>query len=164
MNGVTLLTGRPHSIRTQPLSRFNAPTATAGRAPSHGPPDVHYAPGIQLAHALGWFSIGLGLAELLAARQMARLTGVSSPAVLQMYGLREIGIGIGILACDRPATWMWGRVAGDLLDLTTLGCAYVEGNDNERFASTTASAAVVGVMALDVATAVSLTAAERLEG
>lgn len=146
------------------MSRFTKPTSTASLSPSHAPPDVHYAPTIKLARALGWFSIGLGLVELSAPHQMARMTGVSNPGLLKLYGLREIATGIGILSCARPASWMWARVAGDLLDLTTLGTAIAQGDADNRQAALRASVAVAGVTTLDLVSATSLSAAERLEG
>src|SRR5947209_10102577 len=114
-----------------PVTRIMEPAPTRGRAPSHSPPDTVYAPGIKLARGLGWFSIGLGLAEVLAPHAMADLTGVRSPALLRAYGLREIICGIGILGSARPAGWLWGRVAGDALDLATL-LAAAAGADGER--------------------------------
>ena len=46
----------------------------------------------RLAVGLGWFSIGLGLAEALAPRNMARLIGAGeeSAGALRMLGVREI--------------------------------------------------------------------------
>src|SRR5205085_6171972 len=84
-----------------PVPRITAPEPTCGGAPSHSPPDTRYAPGLGAARGLGWFSIGLGLAELVAPRTMAELTGVRSPGLLQLYGLREIACGVGILSSTR---------------------------------------------------------------
>jgi hypothetical protein len=39
---------------------------------------------------------------------------------VQSYGLREIITGIGILSSPKPVSMVWGRVAGDLLDIATL--------------------------------------------
>src|SRR3954471_18313965 len=97
------------------ITRLTEPAPTRGPAPSHSPPDTRYAPGIGLARFLGWFSIGLGMAELLAPREMARLGGVRQEGLLQAYGLREIATGIGILSSPQPAGWLWARVAGDAL-------------------------------------------------
>src|SRR5678816_3384727 len=73
------------------------------------------------ARALGWFSIGLGMAELLAPRAMARTTGLRGRhALIRACGLREIATGIGLLASDNPRPWLWARVAGDALDVITL--------------------------------------------
>jgi hypothetical protein len=96
-----------------------------------------------VARALGWFSIGLGLAELLAPRMVARLAGLRGrERLLQLYGAREIASGIGILFAGNPRPWVAARVAGDALDIATLVDA---GNPK----STAALAAVGGVTALD---------------
>lgn len=84
-----------------------------------------------VAKGLGWFSIGLGLVELLAPRAVARCLGSSDgTGIRRAYGLREIATGIGILRSEEPGPWLWGRVAGDVLDLATLGAGL--GNDLRR--------------------------------
>src|SRR3982750_2637825 len=51
----------------------------------------------KLARGLGWFSIGLGLAELLAPRGVARVAGVrGNTTLIRLFGLREIASGIAI--------------------------------------------------------------------
>jgi uncharacterized membrane protein len=107
----------------------------------------------RLATGLGWFSIGLGLAEILAPGPMADLIGVEEDSgtrsLMRFYGVREIVAGVGILSQPQPAAWLWGRVAGDMLDLATLaGAMNSEHNDRKRVAF--AGAAVLGVTALDV--------------
>lgn len=74
----------------------------------------------KLAIALGWFSIGLGLAELMAPRRLGRTLGLRRPILWRSYGFRELGTGLGILASRNPEPWMWGRFAGDTLDLASL--------------------------------------------
>src|SRR3954453_22135368 len=82
-----------------------------------------------LARGLGWFSIGLGALELCAPRALTRALGMpGSEALVQGYGLREIASGVGILASRDPAPWVWSRVAGDALDLGTLGAALDDEN------------------------------------
>lgn len=106
--------------------------------------------GRTLASFLGWFSLGLGAAELLAPRALEGWLGVEGrKALVQGYGLREIGTGIGILTERRPAGWVWGRVAGDVLDLGTLATALTPDNPRKRNVLL-AMGAVAGVMALDV--------------
>ena len=54
-----------------------------------------------MARGLGWFSIGLGLAEVLAPRALTRGLGMEgNEQLVQAYGLREIPTGIGILSSD----------------------------------------------------------------
>lgn len=109
--------------------------------------------GERLASALGWFSIGLGVAELLAPTALAKLIGVKDRSrtrnLLRIYGVREIAAGVGILTQPQSAGWVWSRVAGDLVDLSSLGSALNSSRSN-RGRVGTATAAVLGVTALDV--------------
>lgn len=77
----------------------------------------------QIARGLGWFSIVLGLTEVLGGRQMEGAFGRRNRRNLfRAFGLREIAAGLGILLPRRPtAPWLWARVGGDLLDLGALG-------------------------------------------
>jgi uncharacterized membrane protein len=114
-----------------------------------------------LARGLGWFSIGLGLAELLAPRGVAKVAGMrGNTTLIRLFGLREIASGIAIFAGGRrPAGPVWSRVAGDALDLACLGAAYANpGNDKARL--TFATANVLAVTALDVLCARQLSADE----
>ncbi len=75
-----------------------------------------------LARGLGWFSIGLGVVQLVAPRQVARFIGMpGSDGVIRACGLREIATGVGILLADDPKPWIYGRIGGDALDLAGLG-------------------------------------------
>ena len=64
-------------------------------------------------------------------------------------GARELGAGLGVLSRRRPSTWLWGRVAGDALDLALLGAA-LGGSRGRRTRLAIATAAVAGVTAMDV--------------
>lgn len=105
---------------------------------------------------LGWFSIGLGLAEVAMPRRMARIIGVedddTNRNILLAYGLREIATGVALLAGDRRRREaVWARVGGDVMDLAFLGHALTS-EDSQRGRVATAAAAVLGVTALDVLT------------
>lgn len=106
-----------------------------------------------LAQALGWLSVGLGLAEVAAPGMVAGWIGLresdKTRSLLRFYGVLEMAAGVGILAQRRPSGWLWGRVGGDLLDLATLGAAMTDDvADRTRLGA--ATAAVVGVTALDI--------------
>ena len=148
------------------MSRITVPIPTRGRAPSHSPPDMHYAPGYGLARGLGWFSIGLGLMEIFAPQVVAKWTGVHHPGLLRAFGMREVASGVGILSSDRPSGWMWSRVAGDAIDLAAIGEALAEARPgSERYQrALVAAAAVAGVMTVDVMCSAGLSAASKLEG
>lgn len=112
----------------------------------------------RLASGLGWFGIGLGLAEVFAPRRLARTIGVpyKHHRLIQVMGVREIANGLGILIWPSASTGVWARVAGDLLDLTCLGAAFTSARGSRGRLATTA-AAVVGATALDLLCAQQLT-------
>ncbi len=106
-----------------------------------------------LASTLGWFSTGLGLAQVAAPAAVNRLAGLDDNsarrALMRAMGIRELASGVGILSRRRPTGWLWARVMGDAIDVTLLGAALrAKGNRRSRVAM--ATAAVVGVTVLDV--------------
>jgi hypothetical protein len=111
--------------------------------------------------ALGWTSVGLGLAELFFARPMAGMLGMrGDEGLLRLYGLREIANGLGLLTAKDPTPWLWGRVAGDAVDITTL---LAKAPDNpQRGNLALAIGAVAGITALDVIAAQSAGELEQL--
>jgi uncharacterized membrane protein len=109
--------------------------------------------GEQLSRAIGWFSIGLGVAQLLAPHSIANLIGIpdnrDNQAILRAVGLREIASGVGILSQRRPAGWVKARVGGDVMDLGLLGAA-LNSDDADQGRVVMALTAVAGITALDV--------------
>ncbi|HEY8539469.1 MAG TPA: SRPBCC family protein [Steroidobacteraceae bacterium] len=104
----------------------------------------------QLTQALGWFSVVLGLTELIAPRALGRAIGVGEqPALIRLCGVREIVTGIGMLSERYPSKWAMARVAGDAIDLALLGAATRLPDANRARIALTASA-VASVTALDV--------------
>ena len=113
-----------------------------------------------VAVGLGWFSIGLGMAELLLAGPLCRALGMKGhEGLVRTYGLREIATGVGILTAEDKVPWLWGRVAGDALDVATLAAA-TPGN-GEKANLGIAYGAVAGAAMLDIGTARALTRAEE---
>ena len=93
----------------------------------------------RVAQGLGWFSIGLGLTELVAARSLGRWLGMEDRAdLIRLFGAQR-----------RPAGWMWARVAGDMMDLAALGTAVSRDNPKLRNVEI-AMAAVAGITVLDM--------------
>jgi hypothetical protein len=116
----------------------------------------------KLARGLGLFSVGLGLTELFGARRLGRALGLEGrEGLIRAFGVREIITGIGILASpfDHKNTgrWIWGRVAGDVLDLIVLG-SRLGANNPKRGGAAFATANVAAVSALDVLCGRQLTA------
>jgi uncharacterized membrane protein len=107
----------------------------------------------RLAQFLGWFSLGLGTAQVTAPRAMCRLIGArgkgAAPIIMRLMGLREIAQGVGILARPRPVGWLWSRVAGDGLDLSLLTLTALQ-NRERRGRTAVAIANVLAVTVPDV--------------
>ena len=99
-----------------------------------------------LARFLGWFSIGLGTAELVAPGALRRVIGGGDRRLIRLMGLRELAHGAGILTSARPTGWVWSRVAGDALDLGALGVVARHG----RARTLVAIANVLPIAAADV--------------
>jgi len=137
----------------QELERLEYRRVSARRAPTDGQEaqrgSLRDATDEQLAKALGWLSIGLGVAEVFAPRQLGRLIGTGAwSSWLPLLGAREIASGVAILANQRPTTGVLSRVAGDAMDLAFLALAATSRNASAvRLAS--AAVAVMGVGALD---------------
>jgi uncharacterized membrane protein len=107
----------------------------------------------RLARGLGWFSIGLGLAEVAMPGAVTQLIGVrgngSREFTMQASGVREIANGVAILQSSQDPTWFWTRVGGDVLGIATLFAALNDrGADRQRLL--TALGAVAGVTAADI--------------
>ncbi|HEU4535223.1 MAG TPA: SRPBCC family protein, partial [Polyangiaceae bacterium] len=112
-----------------------------------------------------WFSIGLGLAQIMAPRAIARTIGLraddeSARRAMVALGVREIASGVGILAQRHPTEAVWSRVAGDVMDLALLGRSMTSG-DADRGRMAGATAAVAGLTLLDAVTALQLGRGER---
>ena len=109
----------------------------------------------QCARRLGWASIGIGLAELAATRQVTDVLGLEDRpthrGILRILGVRELMHGVSILTETRPTrnlvAGVWGRVAGDVLDTALLTVAARKTKHPASFA--VVSAAVLGVGLLD---------------
>jgi uncharacterized membrane protein len=151
-------TYRPQSMpetKSYPMSAGEAQAARRARGARPGQTTV-----VPMARALGWFSIGLGLTQILAPRALARATGMRNHSrLMRAVGIREVVSGAGILVRNKPG-WIWTRVAGDAMDLALLGMAATErGQRRSRLAIT--AAAVAGVAAVDVMASVQQARSQR---
>ncbi len=110
---------------------------------------------------LGWMSLGLGVAQLAAPGAVRQLSGVDdspmSRAVVPLVGARELVHAAGLLTSRRKSAWAWTRVAGDAMDLATLGMAIAHRSGRRRRRLVGVTGAVVGITAVDLLTAVQAT-------
>jgi hypothetical protein len=105
--------------------------------------------GEALARGLGWFSIALGTAELVAPGTLARALGMEEKeGLIRAFGVREIATGFAILSSSDPAPWVWARVGGDALDIAALARG-LDADNPKKGNVEIALAAVAGVAALD---------------
>ncbi len=106
-----------------------------------------------LTSGLGWFSVGLGLAQIAMPDRVAELAGIEptpdNVRLMRSMGVRELTSGVGILTQPAPDKWLWGRVVGDVMDLAMLGVA-MGGEKNQRARTLGATLAVLGVTGLDI--------------
>jgi uncharacterized protein YjeT (DUF2065 family) len=110
---------------------------------------MHQSRADAVASGLGFFSIALGLTELFAPRLVKQAADMRcSDNMVRLHGVREIVTGVGLLISWKRAPWVWGRVAGDAIDIAS----------SRRPA---ALAALAGVTALDIATATQLSRHEQ---
>jgi hypothetical protein len=108
---------------------------------------------VAAAHTLGWASIGIGLAELVAPDRVESLLGIENGAshrgMLRVLGMRELMHGAGILTeaeVNRQLTaGVWSRVAGDVLDCALLGIAATRTRRPLAFAAVAAAVTAIGV-------------------
>ncbi|CAA9543357.1 MAG: hypothetical protein AVDCRST_MAG73-2166 [uncultured Thermomicrobiales bacterium] len=118
----------------------------------------------KVARGLGWFSLGLGLTEVLIPDRLAAYLGMKNRSgIILAYGFREIAAGIVVLAQRRPAPGVWARVGGDVLDLAALGTALSSRNP-QRAQAGIAAGAVAGITVLDVICARRLSNGKRSGG
>ena len=111
---------------------------------------------IQLARLLGLASLGLGGAEVAAGRPLSRQLGIGKHELVDAFGVREIGTGLAVLTYPDNPWPIWGRVAGDVMDLALLASALGSGN-RRRHNAAWAAIFVLGITLVDVACATMLT-------
>jgi hypothetical protein len=113
-----------------------------------------------LVKPLGWFSIGLGVAELLAPRRIAEAHGEPrADTLVRGFGVREIAAGIGILAAPQRSAGLWARAAGDVLDIGAAGLAAGRGQGRARAIALGSLAFCAGALVIDLLTARAVAAA-----
>ena len=76
------------------------------------------------AKMMGVFSYALGISQVLRPGSVNRLMGIPdhnpNHAVTRLIGIREIVTGTGVLFGKNTSGWMWGRVAGDIMDISNV--------------------------------------------
>lgn len=107
-----------------------------------------------LARPIGWFSLALGAAELLAPRRIASAHGTpQGKGVVRGFGAREVAAGLAVLARPHSPLPYAMRAAGDVLDLGAAGYAARKARGRRRATALVSLVTVAGFLALDLAMA-----------
>lgn len=114
----------------------------------------------KLATGLGYFSLGLGAAQLVSPSGVNRLIGVGDDAHSRFWqrvvAAQELSAAAGILGQRRPVQWLWGRSAADVVHLTMLArCWHRRPASPARLAAAIGS--VIGTFALDTCASARMT-------
>ncbi|MEV6741724.1 SRPBCC family protein [Streptomyces sp. NPDC051104] len=113
-----------------------------------------------LVRGLGWASALLGVPQVVASAGFARALGVDDTSrhrsATTAVGVRELAAATGLLGRPHPV-WLWGRVGGDLMDLTMLARALKNHDGRGLGRTVAATAAVTAITATDVYAAVTRT-------
>jgi uncharacterized membrane protein len=131
------------------------PTPSTGTPPRA---DSDRARADRLTRSLGWASLLLGLPEVARPGAVDRLVGVGDgvkqQAVTAAAGARELMHAASLLHPRASGRWVWGRLAGDAIDLAALGRALRRSGNGGITRTAAATAAVAGITALDLYAAV----------
>jgi hypothetical protein len=103
------------------------------------------------AKPLGWFSLALGAAELLAPRKIAAAHGVpKGKTIVRGFGAREVAAGAAVLARPHSSVPFLVRAAGDVLDVGAAGVAARKAPRGKRKMAIASLVTVAGFLALDL--------------
>jgi hypothetical protein len=118
----------------------------------------------RLARALGWFSIGLGVVQMVAPRSLTRALGMRGQEnLMRAMGAREVASGVLSLSVDR-GLGLRARLAGDAVDIAVLLAAMRPGAGNRRRDNVAVALAMVaGITVLDFVAAQALEARHSRE-
>jgi hypothetical protein len=74
-----------------------------------------------LARALGWISIGVGLAAVAAPGPLSKVLGLGDrPNLGRFLGVRDLVLGTGLLRGQNTAAWCRARGIADALDVALI--------------------------------------------
>ena len=98
--------------------------------------------------AIGWGSLGLTLASVVAPDALGRAFGLGERRKLvRTLGMRDLVVGSGLVFASDPAPWLRARLASELFDTVFHGGGALAGKFNRRRALPIAvGAAAVAVL------------------
>ena len=108
----------------------------------------HRQPAQKIARALGWFTLGLGVTEMVAPRAVANFVGRSwRPSETRLMGLRKVLAGVGTITGAQWTGRSWARVGGNLLELARSRKSKPPVTKMRRSSTAVCAAVAVGALA-----------------
>ena len=116
----------------------------------------------QISMMIGMTAIGLGVWGALFPRSVKRTLGITAPTavVVGAFGARELWSGFKLAEDPTRTGVLWARVGADVFDIAVL-TALSNPSNPKRGNAGLALGAVVAITALDVLTAVRMSAVQR---
>lgn len=116
----------------------------------------------QLSMMIGFTAIGLGVWGALFPKSVKRTLGIPAPAaaVVGLFGARELWSGFKLAEDPTRVGVLWARVGADVFDIAAL-TALSTARNPKRANVRVALGAVFAITALDVLTAVRMSAVQR---
>jgi hypothetical protein len=110
-------------------------------------------PARTLARGFGLLSLAVGGLEIAAPGRFARWLGLKKAhgPIVTGYGARELATGAALLAARSPHPFLWGRLAGSLLDVATLAIGFRRSRKRANLAIALGLAAAAAAVELALA-------------
>jgi len=108
-----------------------------------------------IARTVGLASIAFGFTDMLFGERFGRAVGAkgSGGPLFKSVGARELATGIAAVVAPTSALPLWGRFAGDVVDLAALGVVAARPGNAKRTAAVATFALVAAIAAIDFAAA-----------
>ncbi len=103
----------------------------------------------RLATTIGLISIGFGIFDTIRARRLATNVGMESDLAFRLAGAREIATGFAALVPPFASVAILLRLAGDAVDLATLGLTAAKPSNEKRATALLGVAVVAAVTLVD---------------
>ena len=116
----------------------------------------------QLSMTIGMTAIGLGVWGALFPKSVKRAFGITAPTAVVMaaFGARELWSGFKLAEDPTRTHVLWSRVGADVFDIGVL-MALTKPTNPKRGNARLALGAVLAITALDIVTAVRMSAVQR---
>jgi hypothetical protein len=108
-----------------------------------------------IARTIGIASIAFGIADMLFGKRFAKVVGAQGAGgpLFKGVGVREVATGIAAVAAPNNPLPLWGRFAGDVVDIAALGVVAARPGNSKRNAAIATLGLVAVIAVIDFAAA-----------